>query len=471
MKYPLLAKAGAIALVMLLLSFVLLRIDGLVHERRWRQQQARIGVEQSLASAQTLLGPLLQRRCVEEWEVRHGEGRTATRSTERREMRLEAVPERLQLSGDLAAEPRRRGLFKVNGWLARLTLQARFADFAALQPRAEHAASKLHCDAPQLLFAVSDVRGLRTVALRIDGEAADLRPGTGHPRFVRGLHAVLPAARADAQAAPLAVTMTLDLLGTARFALVPAATQTTLALRSPWPHPSFGGRFLPTTRAVGPDGFDASWSVSSLASSAAVDVLRNGEVCAAAAVEDAAREEGAAAAEAPAAQGHTCLDTLAVTLVDPVNPYVLADRATKYALLFIVLTFACVALTEVLAQRRVHAVQYLLVGLALALFFLLLLSLSEHVAFDLAYGAASAACVALLGYYAAHMLASRRAGAAFGAGIAVLYGVLWTLLQMEQNALVIGSLLLFGALAAAMVLTRRVDWHALFAGMRQRAAA
>jgi inner membrane protein len=136
MRFPLLAKAAAIALVMLLLVLVLTRIEGLVRERQARSHEARSGVEQSLAGAQTLLGPLLQRRCTEEWDVVHGEGRLATRSVERREIFLAAVPQRLQIEGDLATEVRRRGLFKVNGWLGKLTLQARFVDFAPLQPRA-----------------------------------------------------------------------------------------------------------------------------------------------------------------------------------------------------------------------------------------------------------------------------------------------------------------------------------------------
>jgi inner membrane protein len=120
----------------------------------------------------------------------------------------------------------------------------------------------------------------------------------------------------------------------------------------------------------------------------------------------------------------------------------------------------------VLAGRRVHPVQYTLVGLAMALFYLLLLSLSEHIDFNAAYAVASAACVLLLGHYAAHMLGRWRAGAAFGAGVAVLYAALWTLLQMEQAALVIGSTLLFAVLVAVMVLTRRVDWYATFNGLR-----
>jgi inner membrane protein len=157
--------------------------------------------------------------------------------------------------------------------------------------------------------------------------------------------------------------------------------------------------------------------------------------------------------------------------MDPINPYVLTDRATKYALLFIALTFTCVALVEVLARRRVHPIQYALVGMALAMFYLLLLSLSEHIAFSQAYLVASAACVVLLGYYAAHMLRHRLGGVAFGGGVGVLYAFLWILLSLEQAALVVGSLLLFGALAAVMMLTRRLDWYAVVDGWRTEARA
>jgi inner membrane protein len=157
---------------------------------------------------------------------------------------------------------------------------------------------------------------------------------------------------------------------------------------------------------------------------------------------------------------------MSVAFIDPINPYVLSDRATKYDLLFIVLTFIAVGLIEVLSGRRVHPMQYLLVGLALALFFLLLLSLSEHLVFEQAYAVAACACAALLGVYAASMLGRKLAGALFGLGIALLYGLLYALLQMEQNALVIGSVMLFAALATVMMLTRRIDWYALFGRLR-----
>ncbi len=471
-RFPLLTKVLAIGLVMLLLMAVLLRIDGLVGERRWRQIQAAAGIEQSLAGAQTLLGPLLQRQCVEEWDVSVGEGKDKRLLPERRAFTLAAAPHTLQVEGDLRTEPRYRGLFKVNGYAGRVVLQARWADVAALQPRAVHAGSRLSCSPARLWLATSDVRGLRAAQVQVDGTPATVLPGTGSEAHARGLHIELTDARVGTVTAPLAANITLELLGTTRVALVPAAQDTQFNLRSDWPHPSFGGRFLPNSREVTALGFNAHWAVSALASSAAADALRNGEVCHRGPPGDYNNADGNdAVAAQPAVQGNTCLDTLAVSFIDPVNPYVLTDRATKYALLFIVLTFACVALTEALSGRRVHPVQYTLVGLALALFYLLLLSLSEHIAFSQAYAAASGGCVLLLGFYARHMLGRWRAGLAFGAGVALLYGALWVLLQMEQTALVIGTLLLFGMLAAVMVLTRHVDWYALFNGLRRPAAA
>src|SRR5262249_12658068 len=161
-----------------------------------------------------------------------------------------------------------------------------------------------------------------------------------------------------------------------------------------------------------------------------------------------------------------CIEAFGVSFIDPVSPYVLSDRATKYGLLFVALTFVAVALVEVMRRLRVHPVQYLLVGCALTLFFLLLVSLSEHVPFAWAYLAASGACTALLTFYGVYVLRGLRAGLGFGAGLALLYGALFILLRQEQTALVLGAILLFVVLAAVMFVTRKLDWYGLVAQMR-----
>ena len=153
------------------------------------------------------------------------------------------------------------------------------------------------------------------------------------------------------------------------------------------------------------------------------------------------------------------LDRFNVGFIEPVNVYSMAERATKYGLLFVVLTFAAFFIFEVLKCLPIHPVQYLLVGLALALFFLLLVGLSEHIAFLHAYLIASAGCIVLIGFYLSYVLHDWRRGMAFGTALTALYGALYMLLISENNALVMGSILLFAILAAVMIATRKVDWY------------
>ena len=462
MKFPLLAKMGAIALVGLMLLLVLGRIEGLVQERKGRGEEAARGVEHSHAAAQSVLGPLLERACTEEWDVVDGAGKDRVVKTASRDFRLQQVPTRLAVDGRTKADPLWRGLFKVNAWVGHFTVAADFASLVPLQPRADHPDGRLKCGAPVLLVALSDVRGVRSATVAADDQALAVEPGTAGSAYTSGLHATLPAARVDGDAAarPLSLHLDLDLIGTSQLAWVPAADSLRWTLASDWPHPSFGGQFAPGQREVRPDGFSATWNLSALATTAPADVARGLALCAPAGV--GAYDAG----DDPTAKSDKCLDLMDVAFIDPVNPYVLSDRAVKYDLLFIALTFIAVALIEVLSGRRVHPVQYLLVGLALSLFFLLLLSLSEHLPFERAYAAAAAACAALLGFYASAMLGRPLSGLLFGLGIALLYGLLYVLLQMEQNALVIGSVMLFVALAVVMTLTRRIDWYALFARLR-----
>ncbi|HEX5682945.1 MAG TPA: cell envelope integrity protein CreD [Ideonella sp.] len=457
MKSSLWSKVLAIGAVVGLLTLVLTRIGFLVDERRGRQQEAIESVQQSQAGAQSVMGPWLHRACVEEWEVEVGEGKERRLQTERREFRLQQAAQDLKVQSFATAESRYRGLFKVNGFLGRLDLDAQWPSLAALEPQAEKRGSRLSCGPITLMLAVADTRGVQRAELKLNGQPQAVSAGTEHPKYARGLHA--PVALAT-NAGPLQARLSLDLRGTGRLEMVPAAAQTEWDLKSDWPHPSFGGRFLPVQRDVDEQGFHAVWRVSELASSAARDVAQGTAMCTGMPPANAYAEEAGAERDNP-----NCLDSLAVSFIDPVNPYVLADRAVKYGLLFVALTFVAVALTEVLGRsrvRRVHPVQYALVGLALSLFFMLLLALSEHLLFEIAYAAASAACAGVLGVYGAHMLGGWRAGAAFGGALGGLYGLMYVLLTREQTALVVGTIGLFAAVAAVMLLTRKLDWYRLF---------
>ncbi len=462
MRFPLLFKVLALGLLVLMLSAVLMRIGYLVDERQARQGEAQRSVEQSHAGAQTLIGPWVEQRCVEEWDVVSGEGKDRKLSVERREPTLRRVPDQLVVGAQVRSELRTRGLYRIPTYGGPVNIDAAWNAPFAQQPRRERSDSRWACEAPRLVLAISDVRGLRAATLALDEQPAAVRAGTLSAAYPQGVHADLPANRPATAA--LKARWQLQLAGTGQLALVPAAEATEWKLSSDWAHPSFGGRFLPERRSVSAGGFEAAWQVSSLATGAPDQLQRGVPLCG-----GAMGVEGDAYSP-PGARAAGCLDTLSVAFFDPVNPYVLSDRAIKYGLLFVVLTFAAVLLVEALSGRRVHPIQYALVGLGLSLFFLLLLSLSEHLPFAQAYGAAATACALLLGYYGGHMLGRWRAGLAFGAGIGLLYGLLYLLLQMEQNALVVGSLALFVVLAAVMVLTRRVDWYTLFDSWRRSAA-
>ena len=297
----------------------------------------------------------------------------------------------------------------------------------------------------QLVLGIQDTRGIRDgVKLEWDGAPTVLYPGSvdaaGTPN---GIHADLGVLSSNKTSATREFRIALSLLGTERLDIVPVGATTTVALSSAWPHPSFTGRILPDAgMKVSSEGFAAQWRTSHFAT----NLSQLHQRCVQSKQCDAFNQH-----------------SLTVSFVQPVDLYQTVERSVKYGFLFIGLTFAAFFLFEVLKRLSIHPVQYALVGLALAIFFLLLISLSEHLGFTTAYAIASASCVTLNGYYVAHVLKSIRRGALFGLALSALYGLLYVLLRMEDHALLMGSLLVFACVASAMVATRRVDWYAVAA--------
>lgn len=257
-----------------------------------------------------------------------------------------------------------------------------------------------------------------------------------------GLHAQLPL-QDPFKAQRIAYSLTLGRRGTESLSLVPPADAEDVHVTSNSPHASFGGQFLPQPESQrrSSEGFDARWSVSALASQAQAQFV--------------------AAIDGAECRVESCTDRIDVRFVDPIDIYALSDRALKYAFLFVGFTFGCFVLFEVLKALRIHPAQYFLVGLALATFFLLLIGLSEHIAFWLSYLVASAACVALLAFYLSAVLGGAKRGVAFATMLTALYAALYVLLIAEDTALLLGSILVFALVAVAIVATRRVDWYSL----------
>lgn len=453
MKHLVPAKAIAIFLIVCGLAFGLSRIAGIVAERSARQRDAELNVENSQAGRQTLLGPVLQRYCIEEWDAWEGTGKARKLTVAKRDFTLTVMPERLEVDADIGLDARYRGIFQVSTYLSTTRLHAAWPDLAMLEPAREQAGSRLRCGAPTLIVALSDARGIRSAKVVIDGKPLPLRPGTRHTDYPRGFNVPLPDVIAGATK-DFTADIDLELLGTGELSFAPVAGTTQVYVKSHWPHPSFGGRFLPVAREVRETGFEATWRVSSLATTAPADFLRGVPLCA------------GMVGQGRSGPDETCVESFGLAFFNPVNPYVLSDRAIKYGMLFVALTFVAVAMMEILKRRRVHPVQYLLVGSALSIFFLLLLSLSEHLPFGWAYALASSACSVLLTVYASYVMGGWRAGLAFGVGVGGLYGALFVLLQREQSALVLGSLLLFAVLAAVMMTTRKLDWYGVVPQLR-----
>ncbi|RQS14754.1 cell envelope integrity protein CreD [Burkholderia sp. Bp9002] len=440
MNRILLFKSLITASLVLLILIPLHLVDSIVQERALYRQDALKSIWSSYAGPQTVTGPVLVVPYTEVTRVRED---TAAGQPEKTRLQSEAkrllvFPKTLGVKGSLATDVRYRGIHKALVY----DLQSRWEGTLALPDLKQLPQSAGHVSfaigTAYVAFGISDVRGLMTQpVLAFGGKRLAVEQGARLPSLRQGVHADvdLAAFAAAAGGNPVPFSIDLPLLGAESIAFAPVADQNDFSLKSAWPHPSFDGAFLPRTRTVDAGGFASAWSLTSF----------NTKV----------REQIASGS------GDDAFESASVSLIEPVNVYLEAERATKYGALFVMLTFASFFMFELVKRLRIHPIQYLLVGLSLALFFLLLLSLSEHIAFGVAYLAASGACIGLLGFYVSFVLHSVRRGATFAGLLAMLYAALYGLLLSEDNALMLGSLLLFAILAAIMLLTRHVDWYSV----------
>lgn len=447
MDKKLLFKMAAIFFMSLLLLVPLGLIEGQIRERSQRQNEVQASIANSAAGEQLLVAPVIAVHYREQVDValpKEGNPEQTTVRTRIVERTLLLPPEKLEMLGETAVETRNRGIYQARLFRLGLGTSGRFV----LKPLAELPGSgRIVSARARLLLGIADPRGVNNdPEVTINGKVYRFASASSKNEPPAAATAPdgtpaqgLPANRLAIDLGTLDLqresrfdfSFPLQLTGTTRLAIAPTGEANHIELKSAWPHPNFGGRFLPTARSVGKDGFTARWDISHLA--------RNFE---------ATQKPGSG-------------EVLSIDFVDPVNVYLQSERAVKYGVLFIVLTFAGFFLTEILRRAPIHPMQYLLVGLALAIFFLLLIALSEHLSFVLAYGLSAAACIGLIAFYLAGALGGVRQGFAFGAGLTGLYGVLYGVLLSEDNSLLMGSLLLFLALGATMLATRRVDWYRL----------
>jgi inner membrane protein len=403
-----LASIGVLALIMLIPLGLLMPV---VSERAALRDGAVAEIHRDWGKAQTIIGPVL---------VIPIENGIAY-----------AFPDELKVDGALAPEQRSRGIYASVVYSAKLDIAGSFR-----RPTANEigvAPEKLRWAQAYVAIGVSDLRGTGTQVSLAWGKAKHaMLPGALLERYGSGLHVPV---KAPAEGETIAFSLELPIHGSERVEIAPLGIRNDVNLRSSWPNPSFNGAFLPATRTVSDAGFTSTWSVSYYG-----------------------RDFGQ--------QGYGVLppaleqSLFGVELLPGIDSYRSVDRAIRYGILFVVLALMSFFLFEVITKSRIHPFQYAMVGVALGVFFLLLLALSELVPFIAAYSAAAAGTIGLVTMYMLPVLKTGRRTLVATALLAASFGVLYVVLQAEDYALLAGALVVFVALAITMRLTRALDWYA-----------
>ncbi len=432
---PKLLFIGALALLLLIPLFM---VRSLLSERRGRQMEAVDGITKAWSGDQTLIGPVLVIPYRVPVTVRRNErsGNTVTPVEETTWTTSHAcfLPSRIEVAGTLHPDRLHRGIYEAVVYRADLKVSGAFDPPDMNEWKIEP--ENILWNEAAILLSISDPRGITdALSLQLGGASLPMTPGVRLASFGSPLRTRVPA-DAFAGRAPVPFELDLSLNGSGNFLVAPVGMQTRMALDSSWADPCFHGAFLPLQREVTPEGFRASWEASYYG-----------------------RAFPQSWTDADTADAATALTRHAfgVVLATPVDGYRLVERAIKYGVLFIVLLFAGFFLFETLAHLNIHPLQYLLIGAAICLFYLALLSFSELLPFGRAYLAAAAAATVLIVGYSAAVLGSRRRAAFIALELALIYGFLYVTLQLQDYALVLGTAGLFVMLAVVMFATRRIN--------------
>ena len=437
---------GALTLLLLIPTFI---IQELVSERKHRQAEAIGEVSSRWAGAQTVTGPVIG--------IPYTEMTTEENNTHTVKKWAYFLPGKLAIKAHLVPEKRYRGIYEVIVYTTELQIKGAYDSLAFTElniPR-----ERLLWNEAAVFFDVADVQGLKedmVLHMTAAPGTATAAPGTmpaastaaspgtqtsdlqlvpakfSTEQFRNALSATLPVWLSTTNG-PIEFSATVSLKGTGNLLFVPAGRETRAEATSSWPDPSFTGSALPDLRTIKDSGFVASWKVLSLNRKYPQQWK----------------------------QGVYDLNSSAfgVNLIVPVDAYQQTTRSVKYAILIIVLTFTAFLLIEWVYSRPIHSLQYLLVGFALCIFYTLLLSLSEYLGFNIAYGLAALATIGLIGWYVGSMLRSSKMSLFIIFLLAVQYGFVFTLIQLQDYALLMGSLGLFITLAVVMYFSRKIKWN------------
>lgn len=411
---------GALILLMMIPTVFIMN---LVSEREQRQQEVAKEVSQKWSSAQTLTGPYL----FIPYKV-YGKDKDG-KIVETIE-HIWLLPENLQVKGDIEHQIRLRSIYKV--LLYRTTLQED-GNFILQLPKSLDSGNVIWSDI-KICYGLSDFKGIEEkLVVRLNGMDIELSPGLPSDDIdSTGLSANV-SLNAESVGKSVPFSLQLKLKGSGQLHFVPLSGNSKYSLKSSWPSPSFDGNNLPNEREVNDSGFTSSWTFNKAN-------LPFGTI-----LKDFKFDQNAIA--------------FGVTLLQPADQYAKTNRSVKYAILFIGLTFSLFYIVEIMQKKPVHPVQYVLIGLALVIFYTLLLAFSEFIMFDLAYAIASLATVLLISLYAWSHFQNWKSAGIFAGILSLLYGFIFILIRLEDTALLVGSIGLFLVLAIVMYASRKVNWY------------
>jgi inner membrane protein len=442
-RYRTVIKLIGVGALVLLLLIPLGMITGVLSDRLQRRNEAVYDITSSWGREQNLIGPVLmipyQYRFKTVKEVPGKDGKVEKREVEETASAWAYfLPEMLNVAGDAETQKLKRGIYEAAVFRAQVKLSGRFAapDFGALKIDIKDVQWK---DA-LVSIAINDLRGTRE-GLMLDwgGMRRPLLPGSQVPGYTTGATAALGDGKPIN--APVEFSIPIDFNGSEGIYFAPFGVQNEAVLKSNWPDPAFRGAFLPAERSVRDSGFDARWKVSYYGRSYPQSWTSQ-----------TGNERFTTQAVSQSMFGTQFLSVL--------DAYRYVERSIKYGVLFLVLVFTTFFLFEVTARQKIHPFQYLMVGAALCLFYLLLLSISEFIGFGLAYLVAAAASTILITWYCRFFLGGGARTLMIGAGLAGVYTFLYITLRQQDYALLMGAIALFILLSVVMYVTRKIDWYA-----------
>lgn len=405
-------------------------VRGVIQEREGTQETTANEISEQWSRPQVIAGPVITIP-VEKTSITSTGERVVNTTT------LTLLPQKLSYESQIASQLLTRGVYDTPVYTTTINGSGNF-DLKDIEIKSS-SDTKILWDQAVVSVNVSDTRGISSMFdLTLNNNKYQMLPSSEFSTLDKsGVHTNIAI---DPNQPNYAFSFEMPLKGSREISFLPLGEDTNVVVKSDWNAPSFTGEFLPEERSINESGFEASWKITSYGKNLPQYWVGN----------SSAVDNGSLLSKA-----------FGVGLYQEVNFYTMVDRSTKYSILFITLTFLTFFMYEVLSGLRIHPMQYLLVGMAIALFYLLLLSFVEVVGFLPAYLISTAAITTLITGYCFSVLKAKKRAFAIGGLLIALYGYLYILLQLEQLSLLFGSVLLFGVLATVMYITRNLDWYSL----------